>query len=267
MDDSSKGDADELRRAIVRDAAETKAAGEVVGNMKREFILQVLGAVAAAGGAAMGGPLGLLAGPAATVFLQGLFAAVERHDVGRKALDALSDSEAIAALAARIEEIDERLRSLEPTAKAGDVAAVLAMYLDAARSSADDEKRRILTNAVVNAFDAKQYREGLTRRLFAILSQMEYPEIYLLRRIEEKARPVSARGRWEKDDRMRLRPWYDARALDSTLASRLVDLGLILRLHPLGEPHLPESSPDTADTTMLGERLLALVADRATNRG
>lgn len=52
-------------------------------------------------------------------------------------------------------------------------------------------KRKLLKNAVVNAFDIEQYQAGLTLRLFSILEDVEYGDIVTLRKISEATSDVN----------------------------------------------------------------------------
>ncbi len=64
-----------------------------------------------------------------------------------------------------------------------DVAAVINAVLQASKTTADSKKRRLLKNALVNAFDLEQYQLGLTIRLIKIIEELEYGDIDLLGRI------------------------------------------------------------------------------------
>jgi hypothetical protein len=84
--------------------------------------------------------------------------------------------------------IDILIQKLPPDEQieAADVAAIINAAMKASEKTADAKKRKLLKNAVVNAFDIKQYQEGLTLRLFSILESVEYGDVEILRKIYQK---------------------------------------------------------------------------------
>lgn len=88
--------------------------------------------------------------------------------------------------------IDILLQKLPPDEQieAADVAAIINATMKASEKTADAKKRKLLKNAVVNAFDIEQYQAGLTLRLFSILEDVEYGDIVTLRQISEATSDV-----------------------------------------------------------------------------
>lgn len=89
----------------------------------------------------------------------------------------------------QVEEIQNRLDILleelpvEEQPQPTDVAAVIRAVIKASEKTADHQKRQLLKNALVNAFNREQYQAGLTLRLLSILEDLEYGDIYVLRKI------------------------------------------------------------------------------------
>ena len=86
--------------------------------------------------------------------------------------------------------IDILLQKLPPDEQieAADVAAIINAAMKASEKTADAKKRKLLKNAVVNAFDVEQYQEGLTLRLFKILEQVEYGDVEVLKQVLEESK-------------------------------------------------------------------------------
>ncbi len=84
--------------------------------------------------------------------------------------------------------IDILIQKLPPgeQIEAADVAAIIHAAMKASEKTADAKKRKLLKNAVVNAFDIEQYQAGLTLRLFKILENVEYGDVEMLRKIYQK---------------------------------------------------------------------------------
>lgn len=249
-------DATKLEHELVRANADAKAAGEVAGVAARSLLSTAIAAAVGAAAVPTFGPAGLLAVPATAALLDGLLAAGERIGAGRKALEAAQDAESLRALHERTAELVDRIRALEERGtppRAGDVAGVIATYLDAARSAVDDRKRRVLTNAVVNAFDPELHDLAITRGLFGILERLDYAEIHLLARIAEAQQGT----KW-------IAPWLPYGSISAVHADRLSAERLIQR-KPTAEsqpgPGYVKTTDDVAYTSELGDRLLALAAD------
>lgn len=72
----------------------------------------------------------------------------------------------------------------------GAIPSDLAALVDASskvwKRNADARKRKLLRNALLNAFDPKQYAEGLTLRLLGILEDLEYGDVWVLRTMREQ---------------------------------------------------------------------------------
>ncbi len=92
------------------------------------------------------------------------------------------------------EKIDILLNRLpdEEKPEPADFAAVVKAVLQASEKTADSKKRRLLKNALINAFDLEQYSNGLTLRLIAILEDLEYGDIELLGRILEADQKIAS---------------------------------------------------------------------------
>jgi hypothetical protein len=73
-----------------------------------------------------------------------------------------------------------------------DVAAIIEAAMETSRKTAGAKKRKLLKNAVVNAFNLEHYQSGLTLRFFSILQDLEYGDVELLRRIEVKPMQLSS---------------------------------------------------------------------------
>ena len=81
--------------------------------------------------------------------------------------------------------IDILIQKLPPDEQieAADVAAIINAAMKASEKTADAKKRKLLKNAVVNAFDIEQYQEGMTLRLLSILENVEYGDVEMLRNV------------------------------------------------------------------------------------
>ena len=84
--------------------------------------------------------------------------------------------------------IDILLQKLPPDEQieAADVAAIINAAMKASEKTADAKKRKLLKNAVVNAFDIAQYQAGMTLRLFTVLEKVEYGDVEMLRKIHQQ---------------------------------------------------------------------------------
>ena len=89
----------------------------------------------------------------------------------------------LATLSWLAEEFGTRLG--ERGARHSDLIALLTAGFEVWRSTADAKKRKLLGNALRNAFDPQQYEEGLTLRLLSILVELTYGEIFVLRQQKE----------------------------------------------------------------------------------
>jgi hypothetical protein len=93
----------------------------------------------------------------------------------------------------RVEQMSKQISNLllklppEKQPEPADVAAVLEAAMEASRKTVGYQKRQLLKNAVVNAFDLEQYEAGLTLRLFSILEKVEYGDVELLYRLANNA--------------------------------------------------------------------------------
>jgi hypothetical protein len=64
--------------------------------------------------------------------------------------------------------------------KPAEIGAVLHEAVKAARGAVNRDKRRLLRNAIVNAFSKEMYEEGLVRRLLRVLDDLEYGDVHTL---------------------------------------------------------------------------------------
>ncbi len=78
-----------------------------------------------------------------------------------------------------MDEFERRLG--EQGAVPSDLVALLEASSKVWKATADAKKRKLLANGLLNAFDPTQYEEGQTLRLFDILAQLTYGEIFILR--------------------------------------------------------------------------------------
>jgi hypothetical protein len=73
-----------------------------------------------------------------------------------------------------------------------DVAAIIEAAMETSRKTAGAKKRKLLKNAVVNAFNLEHYQSGLILRFFSILQDLEYGDVELLRRVRVKPAQLSS---------------------------------------------------------------------------
>jgi|GEM_PF-4808951 len=92
--------------------------------------------------------------------------------------------EKIPAIEQKIDVLLKHLPS-DKQPEAADVAAVFGAVIQASKKTADVNKRRLLKNALINAFDPEQYQAGLTLRLISILEDLEYGDVELLGKISK----------------------------------------------------------------------------------
>lgn len=80
------------------------------------------------------------------------------------------------------DKLDELLTKLsdEEKPEPADIAAIVQAVTEASEKTADYKKRRLLKNALVNAFDIEQYKNGMTLRLISILKKLEYGDVAML---------------------------------------------------------------------------------------
>lgn len=202
--------------------------------------------------------------------LQGLTEQSAQH---KKRLDTFEQRQL--KMAWVVEEFERQLG--EKGARPSDLVALLEAGFEVWKKNADARKRKLLGNALRNAFDPKQYEEGLTLRLFSILRDLNYGEIYVLRELKGQFE------KWPKDKTGALRVTNadferfrshdltpplrtgDVRP-DSLLADyikRLRDHGLVFTKHRgwVHDDKPTNSSLEMNALTELGERLLTLTAD------
>lgn len=118
-----------------------------------------------------------------------------------------------------------------------DIGAVLLEASKVYRGTVGREKRRLLRNAIVNAFDREQYEAGITRRLLRVLDDLEYGDVRFLA-------DLSSQGGRFIDDLGGLENHHHGVAVRHGLVAAENDPGGIL-----------------VCATELGERLLRLVAE------
>lgn len=94
----------------------------------------------------------------------------------------------------------ERELEEEEMPNAAEAAAIFEHAIGAARVNTSRDKRRLIQNALLNAFDPELYREGMVVRMFELLGGLEYPELHLLHDIGSKMK----RGMAKQDSRAAL---------------------------------------------------------------
>lgn len=168
-----------------------------------------------------------------------------------------------------VEEHQRRLGELG--AVPSDLAALLDASFKVWQATADAKKRKVHRNALRNAFDPKQYEEGLTLRLLGILETLTYGEVWTLHQLRDQLATLSRRGSaYVLTDEVRLAAKVPFRRMDLEEGSlqaehirRLRDAGLCLNrltnYWPNERP--PSSQTDFIVLTELGERLLVLTAN------
>ena len=144
--------------------------------------------------------------------------------------------------------LDELREALPPDQhpSAEDVAATLRSIEEVSRKTADAKKRRLLRNALVNAFDPDLYKQGLTRRLLRILEDLEYGEVALLARIP-KDPWTQVHVLLEKADRA----VATASTLNGHHLQTLIAKGLVMEIH----------NGELVSAAAFGEALLDLVRE------
>lgn len=261
--------------------------------MSDKFEERSKGALQASVGVAMGSPMAIVQGVATVLGLETNATAVQRlvaaeHEnfvfdtllalKGETAqqktrLDTFEQRQA--KMAWVVEEFERRLS--DQGALPSDLVALLEASFKVWKSTAEAKKRKELGNALLNAFDPKQYEEGLMLRLFGILEHLTYPELWLLRSLHDQFLT------WPKNEnqalkvtnshlnsKTRMAPLRAASVIKGSLMSdhvqRLVEHGLIVTVSVAWEHEgrAPNNSLEINRTTELGERLLALTAEPAT---
>lgn len=174
-----------------------------------------------------------------------------------------------------VEDFEGRLG--EQGARPSDLIALLAAGYEVWKSTADAKKRGLLGNALRNAFDPKQYEEGLTLRLLDLLAQLDYGDVWVLRCIAKlNAEFVSHSTVNLRRDA--LHPEHQGVALrasgnktTSLIANhvkRLSEHGLVVAQelgHTVDERDRDHSVKVNV-LTELGARFLKLVADRSVSQ-
>lgn len=161
----------------------------------------------------------------------------------------------------RIRAATEELKSRRPVT-AGEVAAVLTAAQRVAKKTSESNKRRLLQNAVVNAFDEALYEEGLTLRLLHLLEDLQYGDVHFLRERKDKPETLGPSGVTAGAD------W--SRSLQAHHAVVLFRHGLITAVirdqdqwvpdHTFTEQHIFRGF-GMVERTALGNRLLRLVEE------
>lgn len=164
--------------------------------------------------------------------------------------------------------VEEHERQLgEKGALRSDLVALLEAGFEVWKKNADARKRKLLGNALRNAFDPKQYEEGLTLRLFSILKDLEYGDIWALREVKAQGAFLQ-QGRIDVTGHANQQPpskvplganWAGGKPLVSDHLKRLHSHGLIYKTSRATVEK--SQSLDVNEPTELGERLLALTAD------
>jgi hypothetical protein len=107
-------------------------------------------------------------------------------------------------LLTQIEEIQGKINVLlkvlpdDERPEPADFAAVVTAIIQVSEKTADFRKRRLLKNALVNAFDVEQYKSGLVLRLIALLQDLEYGDMEVLGKILNAEEAISEENFQEK---------------------------------------------------------------------
>lgn len=170
-----------------------------------------------------------------------------------------------------VEEFERRLG--ERGAVPSDLAALLEASFRVWQATADAKKREFHRNALRNAFDPKQYEEGLTLRLFGIFEELTYGDIWTLRRLKEHHRdwPKSAATRYYQiitkvhydDHDAPIQINNNERLMVAEHMTCLRQHRLIYKGHRQFEidGRVASQLTNTNEVTELGDRFLALMAD------
>lgn len=166
-------------------------------------------------------------------------------------------------------ELKRRISQLEADGKRPSRATVAMVFEAFAKSrvQAEGNKRKLLLNALRNAFDPELYEASMTNTLFGIIDALDYGDLAYLLRLADA---VAASG--IKDQRgVRIvgsapigydvpTPWRDISNLDPYHATRLLTHGLLHRRR--NRPDQPgDGVDDAAVVTGLGFRMTALIRD------
>jgi hypothetical protein len=142
--------------------------------------------------------------------------------------------------------LKERVRKLEEAIQEKVNAASVAMILESFTQSytqAEGKKRRVVLNALVNAFDPELYEKSMTALLFATMDQLTYGDLEYLKSMEGRSAPRQ--------------PWKQPGSLNAFHASRLAESKLVFR-ERINQPYEDE---DVAHVSELGQWMIRLVRD------
>lgn len=89
----------------------------------------------------------------------------------------------VAGMSASIEILIKDLEQQSEWPTPDDISSILSAANRISKKTADAKKRRLLQQAIVNAFDSELYRQGIVLRLMKLLEDLQYGEIELLERI------------------------------------------------------------------------------------
>jgi hypothetical protein len=114
-----------------------------------------------------------------------------------------------------------------------------------AYSRAEGDKRRLLLNALNNAFDQAIYEEGMTRRLLTTIDELDYGDLHYLTTIADASL-------------VKRTPWSSSGSMDAYHASRLQNVLLVHRQ----EQHSAERGiSDSCHVTTFGQRMVKLIRE------
>jgi len=150
-----------------------------------------------------------------------------------------------------LEKLDALVSVLPPheLPETSDVAAIFKAALETSEKTVGSDKRKLLKNALVNAFDREQYKEGLTLKLFSILGNVEYGDIVLLRKYQQTHVLIHNLDR-------------NSSALIYYHLDVLIKLNLILIWnHNQNEPLGKQTERTQTEITELGTRFLQFIAE------
>jgi hypothetical protein len=137
--------------------------------------------------------------------------------------------------------------------KPAEIGAILHEAVKAARGAVNGKKRRLLRNAVVNAFSRQAYEDGFARRLFRILDELEYGDVHVLQEL----------AKIEEDSRIHLTTFAGAQGSERRHhIGILATHGLVVvRANTTGTPGSVDAAQGFVRASEFGRRLLKFVGE------
>lgn len=138
----------------------------------------------------------------------------------------------------RVKQIEEQLRDTPSPTQA---ALIWTAFVEGF-AHAEGQKRKLLLNALVNAFDAELYEQSMSARLLRMLDDLDYPDLAFLIELAAKRGTPN--------------PWRQYEDLAYYHATQLVTHGLAHRHRTQGGV---ESTDDLAVVSGLGQWMVKLI--------